>query len=90
MNVEHGTFTSLAFSLAGGKGPEVSMFHKHIAQTIPAKTKENYDRVLSLITCKVPFLISRSVFLFFLENCSVSGNHVHFDGVSLIGQAGLF
>ena len=89
MNVEHGTFTSLAFSLAGGKGPEVSMFHKHIAQTIPAKTKENYDRVLSLITCKVPFLISRSVF-FFLENCSVSGNHVHFDGVSLIGQAGLF
>ena len=56
MNVEHGTFTSLAFSLAGGKGPEVSMFHKHIAQSISAKTKENYGRVLSLITCKDLFL----------------------------------
>ena len=42
MNVEHRTSTPLL----GGKVPQVSMFHKHIAQQIFAKTEENYDRVL--------------------------------------------
>ena len=37
MNVEHGTFTALVFSLTGGEGPEGSIFHKHIAQKICAK-----------------------------------------------------
>ena len=32
MNVEHGTFTLLVFSLKGGEDPETSMAHKHIAQ----------------------------------------------------------
>ena len=55
MNVEHGTFTSLVFPLTGGEGPEASMFHKYIAQKISAETEENYDRVLSLIGCKLFF-----------------------------------
>ena len=50
MNVEHGAFTPIVFSLTGGEGPEASMFHKHIAQKISAQTEENYDRVLSLIS----------------------------------------
>ena len=37
MNVEHGTSTPLVFSLTGGEGPGVSMFHMHIAQKISAK-----------------------------------------------------
>ena len=49
MNVEHGTFTPLVFSLTGGEGSEAFMFHKHTAQKISAKNEENYDRVLSLI-----------------------------------------
>ena len=32
MNVEHGAFTPLVFLLTEGEGPEMSMFHKHIAQ----------------------------------------------------------
>ena len=32
MNVEHGTFAPLLFSLAGGEGPETLIFFKHIAQ----------------------------------------------------------
>ena len=43
MNVEHGTFTALVFSFTGGGGPEVSLFHKHIAQKISAKTEGKYD-----------------------------------------------
>ena len=57
MNVEHGTFTPLVFSLTGGEVPEAFMFHKNIAQKISATTEENYDRVLSLIRCKLSFLI---------------------------------
>ena len=41
MNVEHGKFTPLASSGTGGEGPEASMFRKHIAQKISAKTEEN-------------------------------------------------
>ena len=32
MNVEHGTFTPLVFSLTGGEGPKTSMLNTHIAQ----------------------------------------------------------
>ena len=56
MNVEHGTFTPLVFSLTGGEDPDASVFHKDVAQKISAKSEENYDRVLSLIRCKVNFL----------------------------------
>ena len=63
MNVEYGTFTPLVFSLTGGEGLEASTFHKHIAQKISAKTEENYNRVLSLVRCKLSFLILRSVLI---------------------------
>ena len=29
MNIEHGTFTPLVFSVSGRVGKEYSMFHKH-------------------------------------------------------------
>ena len=32
MNIEHGTFTSLGFSVSEGMGKECSMFHKHEAE----------------------------------------------------------
>ena len=60
MNVEHGTFTPLVLSLTGGECPETSKFYKHIAQKISAKTEENYDRVISLMRCKLSFSILRS------------------------------
>ena len=30
MNVEHGTFTPLVYSINGGIGPECSAYHKHL------------------------------------------------------------
>ena len=86
MNVEHGTFTSLVFPLTGGEGPEASMFHKYIAQKISAETEENYDRVLSLIRCKLFFFILRSIFLCVKGRCSVSNDHVHLNDLSLFKQ----
>ena len=63
MNEEHGTFTQLLYLLTGGEGNETSVFHKHVAQKIEAKTEEKYEHVLSLIRCKPPFLIVRSVLM---------------------------
>ena len=84
MNVEHGTFTPLVFSLTGGEGPEAFIFHKNIVQKISATTEENYDRVLSLIRCKLSFLICVR------ESRSVSNDHVHLDYVSLTGHCSKF
>ena len=32
VNIEHGTFTQLFFSISGGMGKECSVFHKHVAE----------------------------------------------------------
>ena len=90
MNVEHGTFTPLVFSLTGSEIPEAFLFHKHIAQKIFANTEENYDRVLSLIRCKFSFLILRSVLICVGRSRLVGNDHVHLDDVSLTGQAAGF
>ena len=42
MNVEHGTYTPLVFSLTSGEGPETSLFHEHIVQKIANKTEEKF------------------------------------------------
>ena len=60
MNVEHGTFTPLVYSITGGEGPETSAFHRQLAMKIAEKTDERYDKVLTLIRCKLSFLILRS------------------------------
>ena len=91
MIVVHRTFTPLVFSLTGGKGPEASMFYKHIAQRISTKTEENYDRVLSLINCKISILVMRHVLICARGTRSVSNDYVYLDDVPLTVQAaGLF
>ena len=63
MTVEYGTFTPLVYSLTGGEGPETSIYHKYVAHKIEAKADEKYENVLSLIRCKLSFLILRSVLM---------------------------
>ena len=60
MNVEHGTFTPLVFSVTGGAGPEAHVLHKHIADKIASKTGERYGKVVAWIRCKLSFLILRA------------------------------
>ena len=60
MNIENGTFTPLVFSVNGGMGKECSMYHKHIAEKISTKTEERYEKVLSMIRCKLSFIILRA------------------------------
>ena len=60
MNVEHGTFTPLVFSLNGVMSPECKLYHKHLAQKIATKTEEQYSSVISLIRTKLSFMILRA------------------------------
>ena len=83
MNVEHGTFTALFLSLAGGEDPETFMFDKHIPQKIAIKTDEKYQKVQTLIRCKLSFLILRSVLLCISGSRSISKDSVILDDVSL-------
>ena len=59
INIEHGTFTSLVFSVS----KESSMFHKHITEKTAQKFNESYEKVIIVIRCKLSFTILRSALL---------------------------
>ena len=63
MNVEQGTFTPLVFTIYGGYGPECLAYHKHLANKIADKTGDDYAKVLTLIRCKISFIILRAALL---------------------------
>ena len=63
MNIEHGTFTPLFFSVSGGMGKECSMFHKRVAERLTIKTDERYEKAISTIPCKLSFLILKSALM---------------------------
>ena len=46
MNVEHGTFTPLVFSVNGGMAKECLKFHKFVAEKIANKSGCRYEKVL--------------------------------------------
>ena len=64
MNIEHGTFTPLVFSVNGVMSKECPMFHpwfhKYLAQKIANKTNERYEKIIAIIRCKLSFMILRS------------------------------
>ena len=60
MNVEHGTFTPLIFSLNGVMAPECERFHKQLANKIATKTEQNYSKIMTMIRCKLSFIILRA------------------------------
>ena len=63
MQVEHGSFTPLVFSVNGGMAPECEKFHKHLAENIAEKSGEKYSKVISWIRCKLSFLILRAALM---------------------------
>ena len=60
-NLTKGEFRD--FSVLGAEGPETSTFHRYIATKIASKTEERYEKVLSLIRCKLSFLILKSALM---------------------------
>ncbi|XP_066931552.1 uncharacterized protein [Clytia hemisphaerica] len=63
MNIEHGTFTPLIFSVTGVMAKECSIYYKHLADKIARKTEEQYSKVIGVIRCRLSFLILRAALL---------------------------
>ena len=61
LNVEHGSFTPIVFSTAGGASPEANKHHKRIAQLIALKRKEEYSHVMQYIRTRLRFNLLRSI-----------------------------
>ena len=57
MNVEHGTFTPLVFTVLGGMGQENEKYHKHLADKIATKSEDDYSKVVNYIRCNVAFIV---------------------------------
>ena len=78
MNVEHGTFTPLVFSVNGGMAKECLKFHKFVAEKIANKSGCRYEKFLSIIKCKLSFLILCASLMYEGGSCSFtthSGSH---------------
>ena len=78
MNVEHGTFTPLMFSVNGGMAKECLKFHKFVPEKIANKSGCRYEEVLSIIKCKLSFLNLRASLMHVRGSCSFtthSRNH---------------
>ena len=79
VNVEHGTFTPLVFSVNGGIAKECLKFHKFVAEKIANKSGCRYEKVISIIKCKLSFLNLRVSLMCVRGSRSFtthSGNHV--------------
>ena len=50
----------LVLSLSGSVGKECFMLHKHMPQKITNKTGERYQKIMSIIRCKLLFLSRQS------------------------------
>ena len=63
MDIKQGKFTPLVFSIHGAYGPECAAYHKHLAEKIAEKTKNDYAKVMTMIRVKLSFLILRAALL---------------------------
>ena len=78
MNVEHGTFIPLVFSVNGGMAKECLKLHKFVAEKIANKSGCRNEKVLSIIKRKLSFLILRASLMCVRGSRSLtthSGNH---------------
>ena len=60
MEIEHGTFTPIVFTVKGVMGQECQLFRKALAEKLSIKKGERYEDVTRLIRLKLSFLVLRS------------------------------
>ena len=82
MNVEHGTFTPLVFSVNWGMAKDSLKCRKFVAEKIANKSGCHYGKVLPIIKCKLSSLNHRPSLMCVRGNRSCtthSGNHAVYD-----------
>ena len=76
LNVEHGTFTPLIYSINGGMGPEAMRYCKLLCDKISYKKKQKYTDVMNFYRCKLSFLIKRLALLCIRGSRTVNINKI--------------
>ncbi len=59
-HVEHGSFTPLIFSTAGGFGPSTMVVFKRFASLLSNQQDTHYNKIISWMRCKIGFALNRS------------------------------
>ena len=59
-NVEHGLFTPLVFTTAGGVGKDCIRYHSRLAELVAAKKGEHNSQTISWIQAMTSFALLRS------------------------------
>ena len=63
LNVEHGSFAPLIYSVTGGMGPQAKTFEKLLCNKLAYKQKQNYNDIINYYRCKLSFLIRKMILL---------------------------
>ena len=61
--IEHGCFTQLVFSAAGGMGPAAQVVVKRLANLISIKYDTSYTMTLNWLRCRLNFSLLRSAIM---------------------------
>ena len=58
LDIEHGTFTPLVFTITGGMGKECLKYHSRLAQLIAIEKGEQYAKTISWIRTRTSFALN--------------------------------
>ena len=86
--VEHGTFTPLIFTTAGGMGPAATTFYKRLASNLSDYHKKPYLLILNWIRCRLSFSLLRSAILC-LRGARSSYHRPIFSNINLLDRPSL-
>ena len=84
--VEHGTFTPLVFTIAGGMGPAATTFYKRLASNLSVHHNKPYSHTLNWLRCRLSFSLLRSAILC-LRGARSSYHRPIFSNLNLIDLA---
>jgi len=63
IRVEHGSFSSLVFSTAGGMGPTANVVYKIVASLIAKKHGKPYSKTIYWMRCRLSYSLLRSAIM---------------------------
>ena len=72
--VEHGCFSPLVFSAAGGMGPTANVVYKKLASMIAIKHNQSYSQTVNWLRCRLSFSLLRSSIMC-IRGSRSSANH---------------
>ena len=61
--MEHGSFSPLVFSTAGGMGSTANVVYKRLTSMIAEKHKKGYSKTMNWLRCKLSFSLLRSAIM---------------------------